>query len=118
MENIIYNTSAKDNWELPKFLNCENVRINKHREFLSNSYITPNWPNEVFKIRLVNYTSTLTCLSQDQSGKDIQGAFYTKELQKTLHPNIYLIQKFYKDKMISCLKYICYNLQKNILFNK
>lgn len=75
----------------------DNVRISKYREAFSKGY-TPNWSNEIFKIRKVNLTNPVTYLLEDQNKQEIQGSFYSEELQKTNYPDIFLIEKILKRK--------------------
>lgn len=80
-----------------KFKLNDSVRISKYREQFSKGY-TPNWSNEIFKIRKVHLTNPTTYLLQDQNLEDILGSFYTEELQKTSHPNVYLVEKIIRRK--------------------
>lgn len=80
-----------------KFKIGDFVRISKHREAFKKGY-TPNWSNEIFNIRKVNFSNPVTYLLQDQSGQNIQGSFYTEELLKTKYPDIYLVEKVLKTK--------------------
>lgn len=73
------------------------VRISKHKSVFEKGY-TPNWSTEIFKISKVNETNPVTYLIKDSRGQPILGAFYTQELQKTKHPNIYLVEKVLKRK--------------------
>lgn len=75
----------------------DDVRISKYREAFSKGY-TPNWSNEIFKITKVNLTNPVTYLLEDQNKQEIQGSFYTEELQKTNYPDVYLIEKILKRK--------------------
>lgn len=80
-----------------KFKVNDKVRISKYRELFSKGY-TPNWSNEVFTIKSVKLTNPTTYLLQDDQGEEIKGAFYEEELQKTAHPNIFLIEKIIRRK--------------------
>ncbi|KAJ8913163.1 hypothetical protein NQ315_006082 [Exocentrus adspersus] len=53
--------------------------------------------NEVFSIIKVNNTNTRTYLLNDEKGEEIRGA-YTEELQKTAHPEVFLIERVIKKK--------------------
>lgn len=80
-----------------KFKVGDHVRISKYRHAFSKGY-TPNWSNEVFKIRKVNLTYPTTYLIQDDKGDPIQGGFYEYELQKAKHPDVYLVEKILRRK--------------------
>lgn len=73
------------------------VRVSKYREAFSKGY-TPNWSNEIFKIRKVQFTNPTTYLLSDQNNEEIAGAFYRQELQKVKYPDIYLVEKILKRK--------------------
>lgn len=73
------------------------VRISKHKGVFEKGY-TPNWSTEIFKIIKVNETNPITYLIEDSRGQPILGAFYSQELQKTKHPNVYLVERVLKKK--------------------
>lgn len=75
-----------------KFKVNDKVRISKYREQFSKGY-TPNWSNEIFTIKRIKYSNPTTYLLQDSKGEEIKGGFYEEELQKTRHPNVYLVEK-------------------------
>lgn len=80
-----------------KFKVGDQVRISKHKHAFEKGY-TPNWTTEIFTINKVNVTSPITYLLNDFQGQLIQGAFYEMELQKTTHPNVFLVEKILKSK--------------------
>lgn len=80
-----------------KFKEGDYVRISKYREAFSKGY-TPNWSNEVFKIRKVHQTNPTTYYLEDQEGSEIKGGFYEQELQKVKYPDVYLVEKILKRK--------------------
>lgn len=75
-----------------KFKVNDHVRISKYREAFSKGY-TPNWSNEIFKIRKVRQSNPTTYLLEDQEGDQIKGGFYEQEIQKVKYPDIYLVEK-------------------------
>lgn len=81
----------------PKFNVGDYVRISKHREAFSKGY-TPNWSNEIFRIKKVNLTNPNTYLIQDENASEISGGFYEQELQKVKHPDVYLVEKIIRRK--------------------
>lgn len=80
-----------------KFHKGDYVRISKYRNAFSKGY-TPNWSNEIFRIRKVNFTNPSTYLLEDKENKHIEGAFYTEELQKVKHPDVFLVEKVIRRK--------------------
>lgn len=78
--------------EPKKFSIGDVVRISKVKHVFQKGY-TPNWTTELFKIVKVKITTPPTYLLEDMEGRPIRGTFYEAELQKTLEPNIYLVEK-------------------------
>lgn len=101
-----------------KFKDGDSVRISKYREAFSKGY-TPNWSNEVFKIRKVRNTNPTTYILEDQEGNEIQGGFYKYEIQKVKHPDIYLVEKVLRRKQNKIyVKWLGLNNQHNSWINK
>lgn len=73
------------------------VRVSKYREAFVKGY-TPNWSNELFKITKVQWTNPATYVLEDQNKQEIKGGFYQHELQKTKHPDVYLVEKVLRTK--------------------
>lgn len=73
------------------------VRISKYKHLFAKGY-TPNFTTELFKIVKVNITNPVTYMLEDMTGKPIRGCFYEMELQKTKHPDVYLVEKVIKKK--------------------
>jgi hypothetical protein len=80
-----------------KFHLGDHVRISKHRAAFAKGY-TPSWSNEIFKIVKVQLTNPTTYILEDDSRQHIQGAFYEYELQKTKHPDTFLVEKVIRRK--------------------
>lgn len=80
-----------------KFQVNDYVRISKYRDAFQKGY-TPNWSNEIFKVTKVRQTNPRVYLLTDSNGEEIQGTFYTSELQKVQFPDIYLVEKILKRK--------------------
>lgn len=87
-----FNTQNKKRFQVNDF-----VRISKYKGTFEKGY-TPNWSTEIFKIVKVQNTTPVTYLLEDARHQPILGAFYTYELQKTKHPDIYLVEKVIKKK--------------------
>lgn len=81
----------------PKFKVNDYVRISKHRGAFSKGY-TANWTNEIFKVTQVVRTNPTTYQLQDFEGNVIKGLFYTEELQKVKHPDVFLVEKVLRRK--------------------
>lgn len=80
-----------------KFKVSDQVRISKFKHAFAKGY-TPNWSTEIFTIRKVNITNPITYLLDDFQRQPIQGSFYEPELQKTNHPDVFLVEKVLKTK--------------------
>ena len=94
VKNNTYIASNKEvNDKDPKFKLADNVRISKYKNVLAKGY-TPNWSEEVFVIKKVNYTVPWKYVINDLNGEEIIGTFHEKELQKTNQ------QKFRIEKVI------------------
>ena len=65
----------------PKFKVDDHVRISKYKNIFAKGY-TPNWSEEVFIVNKVENTVPWTYSINDLNGKEIEGRFYEKELQK------------------------------------
>jgi len=75
----------------------DQVRVSKYKTVFRKGYL-PSWTNELFTISKVQYTNPTTYLLRDALGNDILGAFYKEELQKTLYPDTYLIERVLRRK--------------------
>lgn len=73
------------------------VRISKYKGTFEKGY-TPNWSTEIFRITDVQNTHPITYLLEDSRHRPILGSFYPQELQKTKHPNVYLVEKVIRKK--------------------
>lgn len=81
----------------PSFNIGDIVRISKHKSLFDKGYI-PNWTTELFSIEKVQITNPVTYLLKDMLNKPIKGAFYTQELQKAKHSDVYLVEKVLRKK--------------------
>lgn len=84
--------SVKRRKQLYKFKVNDIVRISCHKHAFDKSY-HPNWSNENFKVYKLQKTDPPTYLLQDMTGTPIKGCFYEQELQRTRHPDVYLVEK-------------------------
>lgn len=75
----------------------DHVRISKVKSVFEKGY-TPNWSTEIFIVKKVQITNPVTYKLEDMFGQPIQGGFYEYELQKTEHPDIYLVEKILRKK--------------------
>lgn len=105
--------------ELPtKFHVGDHVRISKIRGIFDKKY-TANWSTEIFTIRKIRLTNPTTYLLKDEHNKEIQGAFYTEELQKVKFPNVYLVEKVLKKQGNKVfVKWLGFNSKHNSWINK
>lgn len=80
-----------------KFQLGDRVRISKSKTVFTKGYL-PSWSTELFSIAKVRKTKPVTYELRDDNDQPIQGTFYKEELQKTKHPDVYLIEKILKKK--------------------
>lgn len=80
-----------------KFHVGDNVRISKYKGVFDKGY-HQSWTNELFTIATIQKTNPITYLLKDGQGQVIQGGFYEQELQKTKHPDVYLVEKIIRKK--------------------
>lgn len=80
-----------------KFKSGDFVRMSKYKHVFAKGY-TPNWTTEIFRINKVQPTNPITYLLIDLEGQNINGTFYTEELQLAKNPNLYLVEKIIKEK--------------------
>jgi len=68
------------------------VRISKYKGKFDKGYL-PNWSREIFRIKIIKRTQPVTYLIEDQNGEELQGSFYTEELQVLPHlPDVFRIE--------------------------
>ena len=92
----------------PKFSVGDEVRITKKKKVFEKGYTT-RWREEIFKIKEIQNTNPITYKIDDLKEKEIKGAFYEPELQKT-EQQIYRIEKIIKKKKgESCVKWKGYS---------
>ncbi|XP_044578949.1 uncharacterized protein LOC123261422 [Cotesia glomerata] len=80
-----------------KFKVGDKVRISKYKNVYEKGY-TANWTTEIFTINKVQNTNPTTYKLADYQDQPIEGAFYSEELSKTKHPDVYLVEKIVKKK--------------------
>lgn len=73
------------------------VRVSKNRSVFEKGYL-PSYSTELFKISKVKQTNPPTYVLKDLDGNEIDGSFYSYELQVTKHPNEYLVEKIISRK--------------------
>ena len=87
VKNNTYIDSSKNvNDKDPKFKVGDHVRISNYKNIFAKGY-TPNCPEEVFVIEEVINRVPWTYVINDLNDEEIIGAFYEKELQKTINKN-------------------------------
>lgn len=102
----------------PKFRVGDKVRISKYKHLFEKGY-TPNWTTEVFRIHTIKVTNPVTYLLEDYEGNKIKGGFYERELLKTEHPDLYLVEKILKRKGNKLLvKWLGFSNDHNSWINK
>ena len=80
-----------------KFKVRDRVRISLQKNIFEKSYET-NWTEEIFEIYDIKYSNVPYYYLQDLKGEQIQGSFYSEELQKTnfKKDDEYIIEKVLK----------------------
>lgn len=96
LQLLVYN-----NYKIPekndKFRVGDKVRISKSKTIFAKGYL-PSWSTELFKIIKINKTIPYTYVLQDYQDQLIEGTFYSEELQKVKHDDVYLIEKVLRKK--------------------
>lgn len=115
--NHIYTPHSKIVYQ-HKFNVGDFVRVSKFKTIFEKGY-TPNWSTEIFKIIKINKKFPVTYLLEDYQGYPIAGRFYEQELQKTNHPDTYLVEKILKNKGNKVLvKWLGFKSTHNSWINK
>ena len=60
----------------------DRVRISVQKKLFEKG-TTPNWTEEIFEITEIVHTRPITYRIQDLTGEQLDGAFYSEQLQKT-----------------------------------
>src|SRR5947208_4807181 len=66
----------------PKFKLNDRVRIYKYQYKFTKGYVA-KWSDEIFFVSEIVKTSPITYRLKDLNGEEIEGRFYTQELQHT-----------------------------------
>ena len=94
-----------------KFFIGELVRISIERGPFKKGYLE-GWSEELFVVKhVVNNNPTVYKL-QDQTGEDIKGTFYAKELQKVTEPESYRIEKVTREKRVGATNILYFAKRK------
>ena len=80
-----------------KFKVGDIVRISKIKGVFDKGYL-PGWSTELFRVVEVCKTFPVTYKLEDLNGDPIHGGFYSEEIHKTEHPDVYLVEKVIKTK--------------------
>ena len=84
--------------ERRKFKVGDKVRIAKTKLAFEKGYL-PNWTIELFTVSKVNDTVPKTYNVKDEFGEELQGSFYSNELQKSkMNTDVYLVDKVLKER--------------------
>ncbi|XP_015118399.1 uncharacterized protein LOC107042043 [Diachasma alloeum] len=93
----LYRKLKKNTKRATKFKISDKVRISKYKTIFEKVY-TPNWATEIFTIRKVENTDTITYKLMDIGNGLVQGGFYQEELLKVKYPDVYLVEKVLKKR--------------------
>ena len=92
-------TSKKSN----KFKIGDTLRISRIKSIFEHGFL-PNWSEQVYKIESINNSEIVTYLLKDLQDENIEGSFYTEELQKTSQ-EVYRIEKVLRKKKINGIEH-------------
>lgn len=96
----------------------DKVRISKYKKVFDKGYL-PNWTNEIFTVKEVLTTVPPTYHLMDYRNNVLQGSFYGKELLKSKHGDVYLVEKVLKRKGNKALvKWLGFDGSHNSWINK
>lgn len=104
--------------EKAKFKVNDRVRVSKYKHTFEKGY-TPNWTTEIFTVSRVMKTIPITYKLTDYQNHPIKGGFYTEELLKVKHPDVYLVEKVLRthgNKMY--VKWLGFDSSHNSWINK
>jgi hypothetical protein len=76
----------------PRYKVGDFVRVSKQKAVFDRGY-TPNWSAEIFRVVKVRSTNPTTYLLEDFEKRPVKGGFYSHELQRVRHPDVYLVEK-------------------------
>lgn len=100
-----------------KFKVGDAVRISKFRTIFTRGF-HPSWTPEIFRIREVKLTNPTTYLLRDIKNQNVDGCFYSQELQKVHNEDVYLIEKVLrKKKNLAYIKWYGYDSSYNSWIN-
>ena len=104
--NAIINPEPEDDSggdRIPKFSLQQNVRISRVKGIFEKGYL-PNWSREVFTIDEIeipfDMDEPITYRLRDRQGELLEGAFYEQELTTVKYPDVLLVEKVLKSKMV------------------
>lgn len=95
--DTVYNHKHIIKPNIVKFKVGDKVRLSKYKHVFEKGYL-PSWTTEIFTISKIQYTDPITYLLVDWEGNEIKGSVYAEEMQKTKHPDIYLVEKILRKK--------------------
>lgn len=99
----------------PKFKINDIVRISRLKAQFEKHYYS-NFSTELFKIIKIKNTVPVTYMISDMKNQPISGAFYSQELLKTKHTDVYLVEKvikYSKDKKTALIKWLGFDNSHN-----
>jgi transposase InsO family protein len=73
------------------------VRVSKEKGVFNKGYL-PGWTREIFRVVGIIEKTPLTYRLVDYWGESITGGFYTEQIQKVKHPDVWLVNQILEDK--------------------
>ena len=112
VEKVYYNLYGKEfHDDIAKYKIGDIVRISKYKRKTFDKGYTPNWSEEQFKIKGIQYTNPIKYKISDLNNEEIKCSFYEQELQLSKQ-KIYRIEKIIKKdykKKQALVKWLGYN---------
>jgi hypothetical protein len=93
----VFHPNTKPECKPPKYKVGDHVRVSKIKGIFEKGY-TANWSTEIFTVDKVFTGNPPYYYLKDSNGEEIKGTFYEQEMQKTKHPDVYLVEKVLRKK--------------------
>ena len=101
---VLYGDNAEDFEFINfKFKKGDQVRISKLKGIFSKGY-TPNWTEEIFIVDSLVPRNPPVYTLKDLNNENIEGTFYTEELQKVVQDNSFEIEKVLRTRKVKGVK--------------
>ena len=89
-------TNNSRNQIINKFELGDTVRISRIKGIFEHGFL-PNWTEQIYKIHIINMSTSVTYILKDLQDELIEGGFYNEELQKTSQ-EVFRIEKVLREE--------------------